>query len=164
MTCVNATLTLPFNEEKAFKNGSHLKSGNLSLQDILKKAYRDKSSGEISNTSNKIRKNPKQKISSNDNIGHFFRKKFSQKIDTNEIFDNTDSGMSTPVITFHKHSTDSCKSENNDFESAEQIVEEPLLDKLQLRRKKVKTINFDMDEIKQYIESKSMYFLSYFLN
>lgn len=164
VNCVNATLTLPFNEEKAFKNGPHLKNGNLSLQDILKKAYRDERSFAESNTTNKIRKNSKQKTSLNDNIEHFFSKKLSQKIDTYKISDSTDCEISSPVVTFHISSSESCSSEIINSETTEQTVQESVLDKLQLRRKKIKTVNFDMDIIKKYIESKSKYFLICFLH
>lgn len=153
ITCVNATLTLPFNEEKAFKNGPHLKSGNLSLQDILKKAYRGKNSVGDSSTTNKTKKCFKQKTPSNDNIGNFFFKKLSQKVGTNEI---DDSDISTPVITLYRNSNDSSTSDANNTETVEQVVEkESVLDELRLRRKTIKTIKFDMATIKNYIESKS---------
>lgn len=161
MTCVNATLTLPFNEEKAFKNGPHLKSGNLSLQDILKKAYRGKNSVGDTSTSNKIKKCFKQKTPLNDNIGNFFSKKLSQKVDTNEIDDDFD--ISTPVITLYRNSNVSSTSDANNTETAEQVVEEEsVLDELRLRRKTIKTIKFDMTTIKNYVESKSKCF--YFFN
>lgn len=154
MTCVNATLTLPFNEEKAFKNGPHLKSGNLSLQDILKKAYRGKNTVGESSTTNKTKKCFKQKAPSNDNIGNFFLKKLSQKVDTNEIDDDSD--ISTPVITLYRNSNDSSTSDANNTETVEQVIEEEsVLDELRLRRKTIKTIKFDMATIKNYIESKS---------
>lgn len=154
---VNVALTLPFNEEKAFKNDPHSKLGNQSLKDILQKAYRGKDDLSSPTKLSKLIKCNKQKTAARQRILDTFVKNSCTETKNDAELENNCIELSSAVTSVNKSPPDYdsyCEISNSD--STEILASEEIqIDEYQSRKKRSRTIEFSMELIKKDLRIKS---------